>query len=191
MLRLVRQGGDGPVVSADPMRWSSWRANTISARREFKVELAAAKSQHFGATADQHVAHAVKRLYFRREGHRPGLYSEGRRRSNRAADEVRARHRCRPAWRSQSTSGSKPVLGASHNCRGRWAPRSAALPTPGTWSSIAACPSPRCCSPCGADSRATQTMDAMLTEYMAILSAPPHDESPDLMVDMISRLIDS
>jgi hypothetical protein len=34
--------------------------------------------------------------------------------------------------------------------------------------------------------------DAMLTEYMAILSAPPpRDESPDLVVDMISRLIDS
>jgi hypothetical protein len=34
--------------------------------------------------------------------------------------------------------------------------------------------------------------DAMLTEYIAILSAPPpRDESPDLMVDMISLLIDS
>jgi hypothetical protein len=89
---------------------------------------------------------------------------------------------------SQSTSGSKSVLSASHSCRGWWAPPIGSIADARELArdlEIAAYPSPRYCSPCGEDSRATQTM----TEYVAILSAPPRDESPDLMVDMISRLI--
>jgi hypothetical protein len=163
-----------------------------------KVELAAAKSLHFGATGGQHAAHAVKRYTF--DGKdiaevytRKGLDEValiGLRTMLGLAIDVDRRANLSIEKRID------PVLSALHSCRGWWTPRSAALPKCGSWraisNSIAACPSPRCCSPCEAVFAGGANYNAMLTEYMTIRSTPPpRDESPELMVDMISRLIDS
>jgi hypothetical protein len=94
-----------------------------------KVELAAAKSQHFGATGGQHAAHAVKRytfdgkdiaeVYTRRGVDEVALI--GLRTMLGLAIDVDRRANLSIEKRID------PVLSALHSCRGRWTPRSAAL----------------------------------------------------------------
>jgi hypothetical protein len=78
--RILRQGathGPDRFISADSRRRSSWRANTIS-RSSYRScrEVPAFWRDRWSACSTCGAA-----IYFWREGHRRGLYSEGRRQS--------------------------------------------------------------------------------------------------------------
>jgi hypothetical protein len=179
-------------------------AAVIVARRHnfitqgIKVELATAKSQHFGATGRQHAAHAVKRYTFGGKdivevytqksvdevaliGLRTmlGLVVDVDRRANLSIDK-------RIETSPRRIAQLQRVVGASIGSPAEARKLARDLELDRRMSEPALLQSMR------GDFGGDANYDAMLTEYVAILSAPPpRDEAPDLMVDMISRLIDS
>jgi hypothetical protein len=163
-----------------------------------RVELAAAKSQHFGAAGGQHAAHAVKRytldgkdiaeVYTQKGvdevaliGLRTmlGLVIDVDRRANLSIDK---RIETSPQRIAQLQKVVDASIGSAAEARklARDLELDRRMSEPALLQSMQG------------GFAGDANYSAMLTEYMTILSAPPpRDESPELMVDTISRLIDS
>jgi hypothetical protein len=166
--------------------------------RGVKVELAGAKSQHFGATGGQHAAHAVKRYLFggndiiqiyarpevdevARIGVRTmlGLVVDVDRRANLSIDK-------RLETAPQRVAQLQLVANASVDSQADARRLARELELNRRTFEPALLQSMR------GGFAGDANYAAMLTDYAKVLNAPPvADETPDRMVDMIERLIDS